>query len=41
MEERFLQAGRLPVVLLSGQQGQGTQQLLAAVLDAHSKWSRR
>ncbi|KAF6253477.1 hypothetical protein COO60DRAFT_1643110 [Scenedesmus sp. NREL 46B-D3] len=41
LEERFLQAGRLPVVALSGLQGLGAGQLLDAVADAYSKWNKR
>lgn len=41
LEQRFLQAGRLPVVALSALQGQGSQQLLDAVTDAYSKWNKR
>jgi hypothetical protein len=41
LEARLLQAGRLPVALLSGLMAQGTQQLLGTLLDAHDKWNTR
>lgn len=41
LEDRFLEAGRLPVVLLSALQGQGTDQVLDAVVGAYSKWNKK
>lgn len=41
LEERFLPAGRLPVVLLSAKEGRGTGGLLDAVTDAYSKWNKK
>lgn len=41
LEDKFLPAGRLPVLLMSAQQGEGTQQLLDVVVEAYSKWNKR
>jgi GTP-binding protein len=41
LEDRFLPAGRPPVVLLSAQQNKGTDKLLDAVVDAYSKWNKK
>jgi GTP-binding protein len=41
LEDRFLPAGRLPVLLLSAQQNTGTDVLLDAVADAYAKWNRK
>jgi GTP-binding protein len=41
LEGRFLQAGRLPVVVLSALRGQGAGPLLDAAADAYSKWNKR
>jgi hypothetical protein len=41
LEEQFLPAGRLPVVLLSAKEGLGTAGLLDAVTDAYRKWNKK
>lgn len=41
LEDRFLEAGRLPVVLLSALKGLGTDQVLDAVVGAYSKWNKK
>jgi GTP-binding protein len=41
LEDMFLPAGRLPVVLLSARHNQGMAELLDAVVDAYSKWNRK
>lgn len=41
LEQKFLAAGRLPVVALSGLQGDGAEQLLDAVVQSYSKWNKR
>lgn len=41
LEDKFLPAGRLPVLLLSAQQNQGTDVLLETVADAYARWNRK
>lgn len=41
LEDRFLPAGRLPVLLMSAQEGEGTRELLDAVVGAYTKWNTR
>lgn len=41
LEDRFLPAGRLPVLLLSAQQNHGTKVLLETVADAYARWNKK
>lgn len=41
LEDKFLEAGRLPVLLLSALQGQGTDAVMDAVVGAYSKWNKK